>query len=82
MSVLTSLAGGTVSLLMWPFPQVIPHGSQLADVWLGTQLGIGVALVAGLATWLTDKRHPALWVGELLLAMALAAAFYIGLSWS
>lgn len=77
-----SLGGGTVSLLMWPFSQVMSHDSQLADVWLGTQLSIGVALVAGLATWLTDKRHPALWVGELLLAVALAAAFYIGLSWS
>ncbi|WP_423823953.1 hypothetical protein V5738_08290 [Salinisphaera sp. SPP-AMP-43] len=79
LAVLASLVGAVICLLMWPFPQTEDSGG-LADVWIGTQLGLGVSLVATLATWLTDKRHPLFWVAEIVLAIAVVAALIYGLA--
>lgn len=81
LAVLASLAGAVICLLIWPFPRVTAEGPRLADVLIGTELSVGVAVFAGLATWLTDKRHPAFWIAEIALAGVVAAAFYYGLSY-
>lgn len=80
LAVLASLAGAVICLLTWPFPQVADDGRGLADVWLATELGVGVAVFAGLATWLTDKRHPAAWAAETALAVAVIVALYYGIA--
>lgn len=65
---------------MWPFPQMASaDGIQLADVWTATGLGVLVTLTAALSTWLLDKRHPALWAGQGLLAVVVLAALIYGL---
>lgn len=80
LAVLASLAGAVICLLSWPFPQVSDQGGRLADVWIATELGVGVAVFAVLATWLTDKRHPAFWIAEIALAAAVIVALYYGIS--
>lgn len=82
LAVLASLAGAVIFLLTWPFPQVSHEGQRFVDVLIGTELSVVVAAFAGLATWLADKRHPAFWIAEIALAVAVAAAFYYGLSQS
>lgn len=79
LAVLASLVGAAICLLIWPFPQVADDGPQLSDVLTGTELGVSVAVFAALATWLTDKRHPAFWIAELALAVVVAGALYYGI---
>lgn len=80
LAVLASLIGAVICLLIWPFPQVADNGARLSDIVTGTELAVAVALVAALATWLTDKRHPAFWVAEVFLLGAIGAALYYGLA--
>ncbi|MGN8157290.1 hypothetical protein ACS8Y6_10860 [Salinisphaera sp. RV14] len=80
LAVLATLTGAVISMLTWPFPQVSDNGGGLADIWLATELGAGVALFATIATWLTDKRHPTFWIAELALAVAVLIALYYGIS--
>lgn len=80
LSILASLIGAAICLLMWPFPQMADaDGLQLADVWTATGLGVLVALTAALSTWLLDKRHPALWLGQGLLVVVVLSALVYGL---
>ncbi|KEZ78891.1 hypothetical protein C41B8_02137 [Salinisphaera hydrothermalis C41B8] len=79
LAVLASLAGAVICLLIWPFPQVAADGPGLTDIWVATELGVGVTIVAALATWLTDKRHPLFWVAEIALAIAVAVALAYGI---
>lgn len=80
LAALATLIGAVVSLLMWPFPQVAAQGPRLSEVIFGTELSVGVAIVAGLATWLVDKRHPAFWLAEIVLVMALVVALGYGMA--
>ena len=80
LAVLASLAGAVICLLIWPFPQVADDGGGLTDIWIATELGVGVAVFAALATWLTDKRHPAFWIAEIALAVVVIIALYYGIS--
>jgi len=79
LSVLASLIGAAVCLLMWPFPQMAGDGARLADIWTATGLSLLVAMTAGLSTWLVDKRHPMFGLGQGLLVIVVSAALVYGL---
>lgn len=74
---LASVAGGVIALLLWPFPA--DGNAALFAVALNTALAVAVAVVAAIAAWLTDKRHPGLWIAEFALAAAITAALFVGL---
>lgn len=77
---LATLVGAVLCLLMWPFPEMAGNGQRFDDVVTATELGFVVAVIAVGATWLTDKRHAALWAGEATLALAVVAALVYGLA--
>ncbi|MDA3921663.1 MAG: hypothetical protein PF501_13430 [Salinisphaera sp.] len=80
-SILASLIGAAVCLLMWPFPQMAgDSGTTFGNVVVATMLGLLVAVTAALSTWLLDKRHPALWLGQCLLAIVVVCALVYGLA--
>jgi|TARA_B100002049_G_C15956246_1_gene322653 hypothetical protein len=69
---LMTLLYAVVCLMMWPYPQLV------ADAGGGFDHVVQITLVtaiftaaAALSTWLVQKRHPALWLGQGVLLVAL-----------
>lgn len=79
LALLTTLVGGAATLLMWPFPKLASQGVCVEDILRGTWLATGVCFFAALAVWLTDKRHPALWIAQVALWTVLFMAFFVGI---
>lgn len=77
-AVIATLAGAVLCLLAWPFSDAGASSDGFAAICTGTELGLGVAVFAALATWLVDKRDPRFWLAELALLVAAAAALVYG----
>ena len=70
---LMTLLYAVVCLMMLPYPQLVSDaGAGFAHVLRITAVMTAFTAVAGLSTWLLQKRHRALWLGQALLAMAFA----------
>lgn len=81
LSVLTSVIGAAICLLTWPFPHMGGEGgTTFGDVLTATALGALVTITAAVSTWLVDKRHPSLWLGQCVLAIVLIGALVYGLA--
>lgn len=69
---MTTLLYAVVCLMMWPYPQLVADaGGGFEHVVAITAVLAVFTAAAGLATWLIQKRHPALWLGQGVLAVAL-----------
>jgi len=68
-----ALLYAVVCLMMWPYPQLVDNaGGGFGQVVQITVVLVAFTAVAGVATWLLQKRHALWWIGELALACALA----------
>lgn len=81
LSVLTSVIGAAICLLTWPFPHMGGEGgTTFGDVLTATTLGVLIAITAACSTWLLVKRHPALWLGQGLLAVVIVGSLIYSLA--
>jgi len=68
-----TLLYAVVCLMMLPYPQLVSDaGGGFDHVVRITIVMTAFTAVAGLATWLLQKRHRALWLGQAALVVALA----------
>ncbi|WP_293625312.1 hypothetical protein [Salinisphaera sp.] len=69
---MTTLLYAVVCLMMWPYPQLVADaGGDFDNVVRIALVTAGFTAAAGLSTWLVQKRHPALWLGQGVLLAAL-----------
>lgn len=68
----TTLLYAVACLMMWPYPQLVADaGGDFDNVVRIALVTAGFTAAAGLSTWLVQKRHPALWLGQGVLLAAL-----------
>ena len=74
MAALMALLYAVVCLMMLPYPQLVENAGGGFDQVLGITVGLAVfTAVAGLSTWLLQKRHALMWGGQVMLLIAAVA---------
>ena len=80
LALVATLIGGALCLaagIGHAGPGADPSGWD--DIVTATELGLVVFLIALGASWLFERRHPALWAGEATLLLAVIASLIYGL---
>ena len=68
-----TLLYAVVCLMMMPYPQLVSDaGGGFGHVVRITLVMGAFTIAASVSTWLVQKRHRALWVGQVMLVCALA----------
>ncbi|WP_353220043.1 hypothetical protein [Salinisphaera sp. S4-8] len=76
-----TLLYAVVCLMMWPYPQLVADaGGGFDQVVQITLVTAGFTAAAGISTWLVQKRHPALWLGQGVLLAALTGVIVFALA--
>jgi len=80
LALIATLIGGVLCLaagMGHAGPGTDPAGWD--DIVTATELGLVVFVIALGASWLFERRHPALWAGEATLMLAVIASLIYGL---